>query len=155
MNISSSYYTHNYQGYALRAFTSESVRSFLSLPPLGSMISTFLFKKITPVYTRMLFEFSELPNFIDELDNTTINKLLIMFQRHLKMTEVLNTQKSFFEKSPEGIEFAQIIGRLNEKVNENIDLLEEKLHPNHSYSVSVNYPENDWNAPENDHWDNY
>ena len=69
------------------------------------------------------------------------------------MVLVLNT--STFSKDPKGQELFELITEATEKRKEDVNTSEDITSNDWAYAVSSNHFFDDWNSPENDHWDKY
>jgi hypothetical protein len=155
MNISSLDYTHSYQGYIIKVFSIEPFRNFFKIAPLGNYIGNKIIDWNISMFTKMLLEVSGVTEFINILSKNELNVLLTYFNKLLPQLEKLNNQDSFFQKNQKTYELGNVIRLLTNKVKENILHIEENIHTEYTYTMSVNHIEDDWNDALNDHWDNY
>lgn len=118
-------------------------------PKIGRSISFLFSKYLVRLLTKMWVDFSGFNVLVKDLDDTQAKFFLSYFNKFNSYIDDLNR----YRKKDKALD--EIVLKLTKTVRDNIELLEEKLFSNYSYIASTNYPNNDWNDPENDHWDNF
>jgi hypothetical protein len=147
MNISALQYSTFNESYFERIFT-----KILSVPPMGTIIRSFFYRKTISMYANLLLEVSGFQEYIEGL---SINEAKAFIDRFIKIQDVMLALQSSIPQTNNNQEFTEIVKNINTKLSENIELLEDVVNHNYAYQISVNYEDNDWNDPQNDHWDNY
>jgi hypothetical protein len=134
------------------SFFERAITKTLSIPSISGIFRNFFYNKVISLYANLYLEFSGFQAYIHEMDKEVAKNFLIRFTKiHGTM---LSLQKNI-SRTNSNKDFTEIIDNLVNKLSENIELLEDVINPYYSYQISVNYKDNDWNDPINDHWDNY
>jgi hypothetical protein len=147
MNISALQYSTFNESYFERIFTKA-----LSVPPIGTIIRSFFYRKTISMYANLLLEVSGFQEYIEGL---SINEAKAFIIRFTKIQNVMLALQNSIPQSANNQEFMEIVRNINAKLSDNIELLEDAVNHDYAYQISVNYEDNDWNDPLNDHWDNY
>ena len=145
MHVSAIRYSFSFQEFLLKSFT---------FPKVGNLLMTFFSDWIIAAYTKIWVDLSGFHVLVDGLTEQEAAKFL---KTHTKMLGITRCLKQTFpdHHNVRVMEFKKIVSHIESTLLSTIDQLEEKLNPHYSYQITTFSTDNDWNNPENDHWDNY
>ena len=127
----------------------------LSMPPVGQLATGFFYNTITRAYTGIFLEISGFQLYIKDLSVQDATVHLKHQNSFLRLLMVLVSNKSPFANNTKGQELFELITKITDKLKENITMLEDITSNDWAYAASSNHFFEDWNSPENDHWDKY
>jgi hypothetical protein len=126
-----------------------------SQAPFANIFSTYFTDLSISLYSRMVLEMVGLASYINQLSIEDAKIQHKALSRISVLIGFLVENSTVFNKNAKTRQLGEVIKLLSEKITQNLELLEDVMHPHYNYQMTFNGLENDWNQPENDHWDNY
>lgn len=126
-----------------------------SRAPFANFLLTYFTDLSISLYSRMVLEMVGLASYINQLSIEDAKVLYKALSRILALVDFLVENGDVFNKNAKTRQLGEVIKLLSEKISQNLESLEDVIHPHYNYQMTFNSLENDWNEPENDHWDNY
>lgn len=146
MGVLSRSYVYSYEHRLIQVF---------SRAPFANFLLTYFTDLSISLYSRMVLEMVGLASYINQLSIEDAKVLYKALSRILALVDFLVENGDVFNKNAKTRQLGEVIKLLSEKISQNLESLEDVIHPHYNYQMTFNSLENDWNEPENDHWDNY
>lgn len=131
----------------------ELILKPLTLPKFGVLLPNAIDKFLVSHYTKMCIYLSGFVTLVDTVDESELKRILRLHnQLHISYGKILAHNLASKKKNTALIEIVQ---KNCAVIETTIERIEDRLNKHYNYAISVNVVDNDWNSPENDHWDNY